>query len=213
MLVIGPSGSGKDTQVDNLAKVCDCAKITTGDMFRSAYEQKTLQGIEAFELWSKGRWVNDTLTYEMLSDYVKRFVSDLPWILVAVVRRGSQIPMLDRLLEKNGRVLDRVLYFPLSEKAAVERMSLRRICPKCKADYHLKYKKPKMSDRCDLDGSKLITRDDDKPEAITNRIRSYNETISPILNEYRKRNILVEVDAAPPIADVWKAVQQVFEIS
>ncbi len=213
MLVIGPSGSGKDTQVDNILNACGGVKITTGSMFRDAYEHKTADGITAYESWSKGEWVNDDLTYHMLSNYVKSFPPEETWILVAVVRRESQIALLDDLLAKSGRVLDTVLYFPLSEEAAVERMSLRRICPKCGADYHLKYKKPKNGELCDKDGALLAIREDDKPESIKNRIRSYNETITPILNTYRSRGILVTVDASPSIDDVWKSVQSTFGLS
>jgi len=213
LLVIGPSGSGKDTQVDKLVERCGCVKITTGEMFRDSYEKKTAKGIQAYEVWSQGEWVADDLTYEMLSDYVTQFDREKPWILVAVVRRPTQVPMLDALLEKQGRSLGGVLYFPLSEEAAIERMSLRRICPKCKADYHLKYKKPKNGEVCDNDGEQLTVRDDDRPDAIANRLRSYNETIRPILEEYRKRGILIEVDAAPPIEEVWKSVQKAFDLS
>lgn len=213
LLVIGPSGSGKDTQVDKLIEMCGCLKITTGEMFRDAYERKTEDGIKAYEEWSKGVWVNDKLTYKMLSDYVKKFDHEKPWILVAVIRRHTQIPLLDTLLSGNDRKLDQVLHFPLSEEAAIERMSLRRICPKCNADYHLKYKKPRNGEVCDKDGEKLTIRKDDKPDVIASRIRSHNETIRPILEEYRKRGILIEVDAAPPIEEVWKSVQQAFGLT
>jgi len=177
-------------------------------MFRRAYEQKTPQGIEAQAVWSKGEWVDDVLTYDMLMDYLKQYEPKAVWVLVAVVRRFSQVPLLDKLLAEYGRSLECVLHFPLSEEAAIERMSLRRICPKCKADYHLRYKKPKNEGVCDHDGEPLISRDDDKPAAISNRIRNYNETIKPILDEYRQRGILVEVDAAPPIEEVWSGVKQ-----
>ena len=204
--VLGPSGSGKDTQIDKIVEACDYVKIGTGDMFREEYEKKSEVGIKAYEYWGEGKWVPNDIVYNVFSEWIQKFDEEKPWIFSQVVRDPGQIPLLDELLKKFDKTLELVIHLPLSEKAAIERMSLRRHCPKCGEEYHLKYVPPKDSEKCDNDGEKLAIREDDFPEAIRTRLNEYNEKVLPVVEEYKKRGILIDVDAAPPIEDVWKGV-------
>lgn len=210
MLFLGPSGSGKDTQIDLLTDLCGYVSIGTGEMFREEYEKKTELGRKAFEYWGKGEWVPDDLVYQLFSEYLKKYDSTKPWIFSQVVRTSAQIDLFDSLLEKFDRTLDKVVYFNLSEEAAIERMSLRRFCPVCNRDYHLKYKKPLSDDICDDCKVPLEIRPDDHPDAIRKRLDEFNEKTRPVLDAYRKKGILIEVDASPSINDIHKTLLETF---
>lgn len=201
-MVLGPSGCGKDTQIDLLISKCEYQKIGTGEMFRSLYKEKTKSGLAAYKYWSKGEWVPDKLTFELFEEWLKKYEVAKPWIFSQVVRTAEQVHKFDLLLEKYDRSLDCVIYFKLSEEAAIDRMSTRRICPKCGADYNIKYKKPKMKGVCDNDGEILVTRDDDKPEAIRERLVEFFKKTAPIVEIYKEKGILIEIDSTPSIEEI-----------
>jgi adenylate kinase len=211
LLVHGLSGSGKDTQVGKLMDEFpgEYGNIGTGVMFRELYAAGDPDGIEAQKKWGVGLFVEDELTYKMLGKWVKKYNPEITWIFVSVVRSEKQIAMFDTLLEQKGRKLDLFIHFKLSAEAAVERLSARRVCSGCKENYHLKYKAPKSEGVCDKCGSELIQREDDQPEKIRNRVAEYERTISPILEEYESRGILVEIDAAPAIDEIYKEFREV----
>lgn len=202
ILFHGPSGSGKDTQVDLLVKDYGFENVGTGDMFRKMYAQGDIDAIKAREYWSKGRFVPDELVYKMLPKWMEQFNTEKSWALVSVVRRSTQIPMFENVLSQVNRELDHFVHFKLSEEAAIERMSLRWICPNCDATYHEKYKAEDVKGYCDKCGTKLVQREDDKPERIKMRLREYDQTIEPILKYYKGKGILIEIDANPGIEEI-----------
>ena len=130
--------------------------------------------------------------------------SDLAF--VSVVRDSGQIKMFDSVLESVERRLDTFIHFTLTQEAAIERLSLRRVCPYCDTTYHLKYKREKIEGYCDKCGTKLLQREDDQPDKIISRMNEYNRTINPILNVYRERGILIEIDATPSIEEIHREV-------
>jgi len=202
----GPSGCGKDTQVDFLVDRFAFQKIGTGEMFRKMYECGDNDGIKAHEYWAKGLFVPNELTYSMLAKWVEQFDLSKDWAFVSVVREAGQIPLFDNILSQLGRELDTFVHFRLTEEAAVERMSLRRVCPKCESTYHEKYKPEKEKGVCDKCGEVLIQREDDRPEKIKSRLEEYNRTIQPILSEYYSRGILLEIDASPSIGVIHQDI-------
>ena len=199
ILFHGPSGCGKDTQVDLLTKKYGFENIGTGNMFRSMYDNGDIDAIKAYEYWSKGRFVPNELTYKMLGKWVEKFDKSKDWAFVSVVRDPGQIPLFDDILNKVDRKLDYFVHLTLSEEIAIERMSLRWVCPRCDATYHEKYKKENIKGFCDKCGTVLTQREDDQPSRIKSRLDEYNKTIAPILSEYKSRGLLVEVDASPSI--------------
>lgn len=204
ILFHGPSGCGKDTQVELLQKEYDFENIGTGDMFRKLYAEEDEDAIIAHDYINRGEFVSNELVYKMLPKWVSKFDPNKNWAFVSTVRDEGQIPMFDALLEGTGRTLDKFVHFTLSEEAAIERMSLRWICPQCGASYHEKYKKETEKGICDNCCAKLIQREDDQPSKIRKRLEEYNRTIKPILDEYRRRGILVEIDASPSIEEIHK---------
>ena len=206
ILFHGPSGSGKDTQVDLLVDKYGFEKIGTGEMFREMYSRRDKDGIKAHESFSKGHFVPNDLTYKMFSKWLDKFNSKKDWALVSVVRDIGQIPLLDNLLHEKDRDLDYFVHFVLSEDAAIERRSLRWTCSNCESTYHEKYKPEKIKDYCNKCGNKLSQRIDDTPEATRELLNEYNRTIGPIVKEYDRRGILIEIDASPGIEEIHQEV-------
>jgi len=207
ILVHGPSGSGKDTQVDLLlAKVDSFEKIVTGEMFRSFSESRT----DIAELINSGNFVPSKVAYELLTEWVSKYDSQKDWIFVSAVRAFDQIALLDELLQKYDRKVELFIHFSLPAEKAIERMSLRKVCSVCGENYHDKYKSEKVFNVCDKDGGKLVRRDDDRAEAIKKRLSEYEKGIKPILDEYRKRGILVDIDASPSIEEIQEDVLRLF---
>ena len=204
LLFHGPSGSGKDTQVNILVEKYGFINIGTGDMFRTMYEEGDKRAVEAHKYWSVGKFVPNEITYNMFPDWLKRFDLTKNIVFVSTVRDVGQVPFFDEALEKNGRKLDKFVHLKLSEEDAIARMSVRTICSKCGEPYHPEYKKEKVNGICDKCGGKLVQREDDRPEKIRERLNEYNRTIDPILEEYKKRGILLEIDASPSIEIIHK---------
>jgi adenylate kinase len=212
ILFHGPSGSGKDTQVDLLVEKYDFEKIGTGEMFRTMYERGDVDAVEAHKYYSNGKFVPNDITYRMFPKWLERFDPKKNWGLVSVVRDVGQIPLLDNLLKEKGKNLDAFVHFVLDEQTAIERRSLRWTCSNCGSTYHEKYKPEKKKGFCDKCGQKLIQREDDSPEATRKLLKEYNKTIEPILKEYRDRGILIEIDASPSIEEIHQEVIKALDL-
>ena len=208
----GPSGSGKDTQVNILVEKFDFVNIGTGDMFRTMYEEGDERGIKAEKYWGVGNWVPNELTYNMFADWLKRFDLSKDLVFVSTVRDPGQVLMFDEALRKNNRKLDKFVHFNLSENIAIDRLSGRTICEKCGEPYHPKWKKEKTDGVCDKCGGKLIVREDESPEGIKERLKEYRRTIDPIKEKYKQRGILIEIDASPSIEEIHKELVKKLEL-
>jgi adenylate kinase len=208
ILIHGPAGCGKDTQVDLiLAKYPTFQKIGTGEMFRTMLTERTPlhpEADDAHEYWSKGKPVPSVLTYSMLEYWLRhRYDPSKDWIFVSTVRAPEQVQLLDELLQIFDRKLDKFIHLTLSEKLVVERLSLRKYCPKCQSTYHPQFKKELVEGFCDKDGAILIQREDDKPEKIKIRLKEqYEDTIGSIERLYADRGIMVRIDASPSIEEI-----------
>ncbi len=204
ILIHGPSGCGKDTQVDMLLERGGFEKIGTGEMFRKLIEQNHPRSEEISSLINSGNLVPSDFAYELLDEWMDNYEQSNHWVFVSVVRAVDQIELLDKLLGKYGRELDAFVHFHLSSENAIGRMSQRKVCSLCGENYHSKFKPEQRKGACDKDNAKLVLRKDDEPESISRRLETYYKAINPILDEYRKRNLLVEIDAAPHIEEVHK---------
>jgi adenylate kinase len=201
----GPSGSGKDTQVDLLADYLDMAKINTGDMYRTMPGEGDEMAIKwAKKVWEEGLFPKAEITYTLLDRYVKRFDPKKDWVFVSIVRTLDQIPAYDEFIEKQGRELDAFVHFKLDEDVAIKRLSQREFCTVCKKTYHKVHNPSKVDGICDIEGAKLETRPDDQPEQIRARLKQYNESIGPILEHFK--GVLVEIDASSTIDEIHKEI-------
>lgn len=209
----GPSGSGKDTQIDLLQGKIDFERVGGSLIMNALKEENNPLALQADEYGKKGERYPDEIVYGMFQIWIERIDPAKTWIFTSPVRSVPQIKLFDQLLLKVDRKLDLFIHFTLSEDAAIERMALRTSCPLCKTTYHSKYKPEKNLGYCDNDGEKLLHREDDQPESIKRRLGWYNDDIKPILDEYRSRGILREIDAAPAIPEIHKEVIKVLDLN
>ena len=203
LLFIGPSGSGKDTQAELIKEIGNFEIVSTGDLLRKEVASGSELGQEIKKTIDEGKWTPDDIVYGLVTNHIENSGSK-NFILTGVVRRESQVELLDNALSKIGEDLDKVLYFDLSEEEAIERLSYRVTDPKTGTIYHEKFKPAPA-------GLEVIKRDDDKPEAIRSRMQEFKNTVEPIVEKYKTRGILEELNAAESIDDVHKQVVNIIE--
>lgn len=197
IVFLGPPGVGKGTQASRLAQELKVSHLSTGDMLRAAVAARTPLGQEADGHMRAGRLVPDDLVLRILKDRLVQPDAASGFILDGFPRNLSQAEALDRITP-----IDVVISFELPSEVLVRRLSARWICPKCQSVYNLESRPPRTPGRCDLDGSELVQRPDDRPEAVTTRLAVYAEMTAPLLEFYRRRGLLRPVDASGSPDDV-----------
>lgn len=193
LIFIGPPGAGKGTQAKIISERLNLKHISTGDLLRENLQNKTALGLKAKEYMDKGELVPDNLVIEIVKEVIK---TNKNFIMDGFPRTINQAIAFDEMLKNLSLSIDKVFYFSIGEEEVIKRISGRRVCPKCGAVYHVIYKKPKNDEMCDFDGEKLIQRDDDKEEVVRNRFKVYVTQTEPVLNYYKEKSLLIEIDAS-----------------
>jgi len=210
IVLLGAPGAGKGTQADILAKRTGLPHISSGDIFRENLKNQTELGKLAQKYMSKGELVPDDVTIAMIKERLSRPDCAKGAILDGFPRTPAQAEALDEMLAELGGKVSVVPFINVPEEELVERLSGRLICKAKGHIFHRKYNPPKVPGICDYDGSELYQREDDKPEVVRNRIRVYLEQTAPLIDYYRKRGLLVEIDGNQPIEkvteDLWNAL-------
>ena len=196
LVLLGPPGAGKGTQAERLAKDFGLRYIATGNMLRDAVRNGSELGRQAREYMDRGDLVPDDLIIAMIKEALQQPDADRGFILDGFPRTEAQAEALDDQLKHLGRELSTTLLIDVPEEEVVRRLSGRRVCVKGQHNFHVDFDPPKHPDRCDVDGSRLIVRDDDKPEVVQRRLAQYREKTAPLIDYYDKRSILRRVDGA-----------------
>ena len=183
--MLGPPGAGKGTYATRLAPKLGIKTISTGDLFREEVAKGSEIGKKAKEYMDKGELVPDEIVIELLKKHIENLDG---YILDGFPRTLEQAKALDEITNT-----DVVIYLDVPEEILVERLSSRRVCKKCGAIYNLLYLKPKEEGKCDKCGGELYQRDDDKPEAIKERLKVYAEKTAPLIEYYEKQGKLVKI--------------------
>jgi adenylate kinase len=202
IVLLGPPGVGKGTQAEIIAERTGLPHISSGDLFRENIKNATKLGNLAQSYMNKGELVPDEITIGMIRDRLSRKDCKDGALLDGFPRNTVQAEALEKLLAEFGGKVNYVPYVTASEATLIERLSGRWTC---KANGHVfneKYNPPKVAGICDLDGSELYQRDDDKAETVTRRIQVYLAQTAPLIHYYRQRGILSEIDGAQPINKV-----------
>jgi adenylate kinase len=165
-------------------------------MLRDAVRDDTELGRKAKEYMDRGDLVPDDLIIAMIKQSLDQDDSANGFILDGFPRTERQAQALDEELEQLGRTLNAALLIDVPEKTVVERLSQRRVCVKGQHNFHLLFDPPKHPERCDVDGSRLVQRDDDKPEVIQRRLKHYREKTEPVKGYYDRQGILRRVDGS-----------------
>lgn len=190
VIFLGPPGVGKGTQAARLARERGIPHLSTGDLLRAAVAARTPLGLEADGHMRAGRLVPDSLVLRILKERLDAADARAGFLLDGFPRNRAQAEALATMTN-----VDAVLAFDLPHAVLVERLSGRRVCPTCQSVYHVTANPPRVAGVCDRDGAALLQRPDDRPEAITTRLRVYAEQTAPLLDFYRALGRLTPVDA------------------
>ena len=191
LVFVGPPGVGKGTYATAVSQRCGIPHISTGDMIREEIKRGTELGKRLREYVERGALVPDELVTEMLRQRLQQDDCRRGFILDGYPRTLKQAEELDKIT-----TIDLVLNFVASDEVIIDRISGRRICRRCGAIYHVKYMPPKVPGVCDKCGGELYQREDDKPEVVKKRLAVFREQLAPVLDYYRRRGLLVDVDAS-----------------
>ena len=201
-ILIGPPGAGKGTQAKNIAVTKDFVLISTGDLLREDVEKKTELGQIAKSYMDKGEFVPIELVAKIIKTNIQQNLNKNGFLFDGFPRDLSQNVLLDEMLKEFNLEVDKVIYIDVKDEAIIDRLTNRRVCPKCKRVYHMKYNKPKNDETCDDCGVKLITRDDDKPEVIKNRLETYHKVTHPLVEHFEKIGKVIRINGEKSPKDV-----------
>ncbi len=202
IVLLGPPGAGKGTQAQIIAEKYNLVHISSGDLFRENLKNETELGKLAQTFMKRGELVPDDVTIAMVRERLSRPDCKNGALLDGFPRTPAQAEALAQmLLEFNGEVSS-VPYIAVPEEILVERLGGRWTCKKNGHIFHETFNPPSVAGICDLDGSELYQRDDDKPETVKNRIKVYQEQTAPLISYYRNNGLLVEINGMNPIEEV-----------
>ncbi len=193
-ILIGPPGAGKGTQAKNIANLKDFVLISTGDLLRENVEKKTELGITAKSYMDKGELVPTELVARMIKANIKQNIGRNGFLFDGFPRDLAQNALLSEMLKEFNLDVDKVIYIDVKDEAIHERLTNRRICPKCKKVYHMKYNPPKHDELCDDCNVSLIVRDDDKIDVIKKRLEVYHKSTQPLVDYFEKSGSITKIN-------------------
>ena len=208
LILLGLPGAGKGTQAERIHATYRIPHISTGDMFRQAVRDETPLGKEAKSYMDRGELVPDHVTIGIVEERLQKEDAAKGFLLDGFPRTAAQAEALDTLLNRAGRSLDAVLYVYVPYDILVERLTGRRVCKQCGATYHIIFNPPKQEGICDRCGGTLYQRDDDRPETVQRRLDVNQKETDTLVQFYRERGILKEIDGLGTIDEVFERIQQ-----
>ena len=204
VVLLGPPGAGKGTQAEVLSEKLGLAHVSSGDLFRENIKNQTELGKLAKTFMDRGDLVPDDVTIAMVRERLGRPDCVKGALLDGYPRTPAQAEALSKMLNELGGKVDVVPYIRVDEEELVRRLGGRWTCRAQGHIYHEVSNPPKKPGICDVDGSELYQREDDKRETVQRRIRVYFEQTAPLIDHYRSEGSLVEVDGAQSIQAVTR---------
>ncbi|MCL1858212.1 MAG: adenylate kinase [Oscillospiraceae bacterium] len=207
IIFLGAPGAGKGTQAENVSEKLNIPNISTGALFREAVAAKTDTGLKAKEYMDNGGLVPDGITVNILKERLAKPDCENGFILDGFPRTVPQA----EYLEESGVVIDLVIDIYVPDDKIIERISGRRVCPMCGASYHIIYKPSHRGNICGRCESRLIIRDDDKPEVVFSRLETYHGQTEPLIDFYKNKGVLETVIGQEEVDDTSKLTFEVIQ--
>jgi adenylate kinase len=207
LVLLGPPGAGKGTQAERLVEDFDLPYYATGNILREAVEQGNELGRTAKGYMDRGELVPDELISKVIGERIDSGEADFGFLLDWFPRTIEQAEMLDAALDDRGRSLTAVLQIEVPDEEVIRRISGRRTCVENQHVYHLEFDPPKNPGVCDQDGSRLVQRDDDKPETIQNRLSVYHDQTAPLIDWYAEKGLLRHFDGTRTPEEVHSQIR------
>lgn len=191
-IFLGPPGAGKGTLAAAVSALYGIPHISTGEIFRAAIKAQTPLGKKVKAIIDSGALVGDDITVELIRDRLAQSDAKNGFILDGFPRTINQAEQLEKIAK-----IDCAVNFDINDEAVVERLSGRRVCRKCSHNFHVVFMPPEKENTCTHCGGELYIRDDDKPESIKHRLEVYRAQTAPLIDFYRSKNLLKDIDAKP----------------
>ncbi len=208
LVLLGPPGSGKGTQGERLQEDLRLPYYATGDILRAAVREETELGRTAKEYMDRGDLVPDEVIVGVIAERIDSSEALDGFILDGFPRTTPQAEALDAKLGELGRAVSGVLLIDVSDEEVVRRLGGRRTCTEHGHVFHVEFEPPQQEGVCDIDGSELIVRDDDKPEVIRKRLETYHEKTEPLVSYYDRRSVLRRIEGEAPPDEVAEKVRR-----
>jgi adenylate kinase len=209
LILFGPPGAGKGTQAARLQEDFRLPYVATGDILRAAVKEGTELGLKAKGFMDAGELVPDELVIDLIVDRIGADDARDGFILDGFPRTRAQADALGEAFDKLGRRITAVLLFDVPDDELVRRISGRRVSVKTGRVYHVESDPPKHEGRCDIDGSRLVQRDDDRPEVVKKRLEVYHAETEPLVAYYDERGLLRRIDGTRSPTEVHDHVRAV----
>ncbi len=209
IIMLGAPGAGKGTQAKQIADKYGIPHISTGDIFRANLKQGTELGKKAKEYMDQGLLVPDELTCDLVMDRIGQEDCKNGFVLDGFPRTIPQAEALDKALANINEKMDYAVDVDVPDENIVNRMSGRRACINCGATYHIVSIPTKVEGICDRCGEKVVLRDDEQPETVKKRLNVYHEQPQPLIDYYKKQDILKTVDGTQPMEQVFGAIVEI----
>ncbi|NLK70211.1 MAG: adenylate kinase [Clostridiales bacterium] len=201
LILLGAPGAGKGTQAEVISEALNIPQISTGNILREAVKNGTEYGLKAKEAMESGALVSDDVVIGILKDRIAADDCKNGFILDGFPRTVVQAEALDAM----GVRIDKVIEIFVEDEVIQRRLSGRRVCEGCGASYHIEYKPSKAGDKCDKCGGNIVTRKDDQPETVLERLKVYHSQTAPLKDYYSKQGKLKTVIGQEELADTSKA--------
>lgn len=209
VIMLGAPGAGKGTQAKQIADKYNIPHISTGDIFRANIKNGTELGKKAKTYMDQGLLVPDELVVELVADRIQQDDCKNGFVLDGFPRTIPQAEALDAALENINEKMDYAIDVDVPDENIITRMSGRRACLNCGATYHIVSIPTKVEGICDRCGNPVVLRDDDKPETVKKRLEVYHEQTQPLIDYYKKQDILRTVNGVQPMEEVFKAIVEI----
>ena len=209
IILLGAPGAGKGTQAEVISQKLNIPSLSTGNMLREAQKKGTPLGQQAKSYMESGQLVPDELVIGIIKERMAQPDCAGGFILDGFPRTVAQAEALDQM----GVAIDRVIEIDVPDEAIVTRMSGRRVCEGCGASYHLTHNPPAAEGVCDKCDGKLVTRKDDDPKTVQQRLETYHRQTQPLVDYYQKAGKLRTIDGNQPLEEASAAILRALEAS